>query len=286
MENINENFSILKDGKFLIIERRSPVRRGDTIHLSLRNVRLQEYRMQFTLENLGQNNVEGYLVDKYLNRKTQLDLNGVTPYNFIVQNTSASYDPNRFYIVFEKAKNIKVHPRATQQKSDISIDWNVEGNVDIVSHDIMHSGDGINFDKLINVPGQEAKGTDLSYAWLHSNVTEGDHYYKIRTIDRDGEIYYSKTVMVKVQAQEGSFVVYPNPVVNREMHLQVFNKASGRYVVELYNSSGVKVATRQFQHPGGNTEWIIKSDNLSAGNYQIIIKGPADSKSTQKLLLQ
>jgi hypothetical protein len=287
MENLNENFAVVKDNKFLIIERRTPVRRGDTIYLSLRNVRLQEYRLQFTLENMGQNNVEGYLVDKYMNRKTLLDLNGVTPYSFRVENVVASYDPNRFYIVFEKAKQIKVHPRAAQQKSDITVDWDVEGSVDVVSHDIMHSTDGVNFEKLVNIPGQEAKGVDPAYTWLHSDVKYGDHYYKIRTIDRDGEIYYSKTVMVKMQqSEEGRFVVYPNPVVNREMHLQVFNKPAGRYVVELFNSSGVKVATRNFQHSGGNTEWIIKSDKLAAGNYQIVIKGPAESKSTQKLLLQ
>jgi len=98
--NSAENLSIISGGKSLIIERRQPIVQADTIFFKFTNAAIQHYRFDFIAQNLASNGAQGYIIDRYLNTVTPLNMDGVTPYSFSVENVSGSKDPGRFLIVF------------------------------------------------------------------------------------------------------------------------------------------------------------------------------------------
>lgn len=74
--------------------------------------------------------------------------------------------------------------------------------------------------------------------------------------------------------------VFPNPVTNNNIQLQLNSAAPGKYSARLFNSIGQLVNTEILPHAGGTaTKVIAPVSQLNNGNYQLEITSP-DKKIT------
>jgi len=74
--------------------------------------------------------------------------------------------------------------------------------------------------------------------------------------------------------------VYPNPVVNGIINLQLNNQPQGNYGMRLLNKSGQTIMQKQIQHTGGSsTETISLDKYLPRGMYQLEVTKPDGTKS-------
>jgi len=68
--------------------------------------------------------------------------------------------------------------------------------------------------------------------------------------------------------------IYPNPIIDGNIHLWFNNMLPGIYTVRIYNSNGQLMLSRQIEHTGGKEEILVKRDKtMAAGNYQVNISG-------------
>ena len=102
MSNFEENFSVVNGGKTLSIDKRLPIVASDILYFDLSSTTVRNYQFEVTTQNLNHPNLEGHLVDNYLNIKTPIDLNGTTKVNFAVTTDPLSASSNRFSIEFVK----------------------------------------------------------------------------------------------------------------------------------------------------------------------------------------
>ena len=80
-----------------------------------------------------------------------------------------------------------------------------------------------------------------------------------------------------------NFQVYPNPVVDGNINLQVINPEKTTYHLELVNGVGQVIYRKVVQHPGGvSTQRIHINNGIAKGIYQLQIRSNS-TKSTLKL---
>ena len=92
----------IRDRSIIVIERRAMIDRQDTLHLNMLRMRAQSYQWEINSSNMDYPGRTGFLIDRYLNTSTPLDLAGTTTVNFNVANIAGSYAADRFIIVFNQ----------------------------------------------------------------------------------------------------------------------------------------------------------------------------------------
>lgn len=119
--NVDENIALMRDGKFLSIEFRPRPKLSDTLFLRL-YPKMQPYVLQLFSEGFPLKNVpiRAWLLDKYLDSQTEVNLYDTTFYSFTPDTDTNSYR-NRFQIVLKWGRQKEpVVARAVLSESDIA----------------------------------------------------------------------------------------------------------------------------------------------------------------------
>ncbi len=75
---------------------------------------------------------------------------------------------------------------------------------------IQHSTDGNSFTDIGTVKAIGSGATN-SYSFKDNNLIDGVNYYRLKSVDKDGAIMYSKVVSVQLIVNRLPFIVVPNP---------------------------------------------------------------------------
>ena len=279
MTNTSENLGIRSGGVDLVVERRKNITAADTIFFKMSGVRVQAYQIEIEAANLYAPGLEAWLEDSYLQNRTSLNLEGTTTINFTIANIPASYASDRFRIVFKPAAPAAPLPvtflsiNANRKNADVLVDWKVELEMNLKQYEVERSQNGVSFAKVTvvlmdrNNPG--------SYEWLDQEPAVGLNYYRIRSVDLDGKTSFSSIAKVMIDQPAGSISVYPNPVINGTLNLQLGNQPEGTYSMRLLNPVGQVLLTKKIEHNGGNyTEKINWDYKMARGMYQLEVTKP------------
>ncbi len=274
--NTNENLSIRSGAAVLVIERRHSIDQQDTVQFNLGGVRVQAYRFEFIADKLDEPGLTAYFEDSYLKTKIPLDLGGTTIVNFTIANIPGSYASNRFRIVFAPAKLLPLNitsVKAYRQNKNIQVEWNAENEVNVLRYEVEQSEDGNQFKKAQTVAARNTIAS--TYVWTDVNALAGFNYYRIKSIDVNGKVTYSKIVKVFMSSNETMISVFPNPVKNGVIDLQFQNQAEGTYAIRLMNKSGQVMVSREINHaPAARIETIPFDKYIPNGIYQLEVTRP------------
>jgi hypothetical protein len=225
---------------------------------------------------LQETGLQAFLEDHYLKTITSLNMSDSTVIYFKVENVKESMASNRFDIVFKKV--IVLPPvissiDAYSKDRDIKVEWNVIHENNIQQYEVERSFDGVQFTRVATV---SANNTDnSSYSWLDKYVLPGYYYYRIRMIDKTGQIAYSKTVKVLIGDGKSAISIYPNPITNGIINLRFINQPAGKYAIRLMNQLGQIIVSKQIERMNGSdTQPIRWNYNLAHGVYQLEIICP------------
>jgi hypothetical protein len=286
IQNSGENLGLSRDGQLLSVETRSPVSADDTLYFNTKNFSQQTYHLRFEPENMAADKLNAYLLDNYLHTSTPVSLTGKTEVDVTVNGDAASANAGRFMVVF---KQMEVLPmtftsiKAYQKDKDIAVEWNVENENSMLPYEVEKSLDGINFTKVATVAATNL-GT-ASYQWIDENASTGYNYYRIRSLDKTGKIMYSTMVRVLMDDGVASIAIYPNPITDGVVHIQLKNQPAGLYGLRLLNPLGQLVTAKQTGHGGGNGSLELKWDyHLAHGIYQLEVTRPDGSIVVIKVL--
>jgi hypothetical protein len=193
LENFGVNLGMIRNNKTLSVEKRMSFSANDTIFFNLNNTKQQQYRFEFITNGIQQSGLSGWLVDKYLNTTTPIDLNGNTSILFSVNVDSSSAAANRFSIVFIKPLAVPVNNKS-------------------------------------------------------------------------------------------SIVIYPNPVINGVVKVQLNNQPKGHYLVRLLNSLGQVILTKQINHAEGTSTESVGLNGIK-GIYMLELMKPDNNKVISKMII-
>ncbi len=283
--NINETFGILYGTTSLVLDCRPLLTKADTIFFKLAKARKFKYQFEFTAANLDQDNLAGFLEDQFLHTATPINLNSITIVDFEVTADAASAAVDRFRIVF-KPSAVFTNLTANVVNSDFGVYWTVANELNIKGYDVERSTDSVHFTKVAYKPSSGNSVTPVRYNWVNVSPPEG-YYYRIRSTSNNNVIGYSNIVKVKLNKNTSLIYVFPNPVIDNTLHLQMKSMPEGKCSIRLINNLGQVVNTSSFYHLAGTaTETIQPKSKLLKGLYQLEISAPDKTTTTIRVLVK
>ena len=192
---------------------------------------------------------------------------------------------NRFMIIFSPLNTLPItftNVKAYQQNANIAVEWKVNNERNIQNYQVDKSIDGNTFNTVSTVAAQNA--SIANYNWLDVNAVNGNNFYRVKSIDLNGQIKYSVIVKVTMGSVKPSIAIYPNPVTDGTMNLQMLNMPSGKYTIRLINTLGQVMFANQIDHQAGSSSEAIILGKLAKGNYELNITKPDQTIFTTKLV--
>jgi hypothetical protein len=135
------------------------------------------------------------------------------------------------------------------QANDVVLNWQIASEDDLKYFEIQHSTDGRNYNTL-----GKSQPNGNNYQYVHANVADGKHYYRILTLEKDGKQKQSR-VVVLVKGQAGTFIVglQQNPV-NSFVTTKLYSNKSQWANAVITDIAGRIIATSKTQIAKGEQQ--------------------------------
>lgn len=264
-------FSWSSDNVELAIDNR-PVDAGSVIKLGMAGLSSRSYSLSISNLDLPANLI-AFVKDKYNGNTLTPIFNGGS-FNFTVNSNPASAATDRFEIVFAPAAPLPVsltNVAAYTKNAGVQIEWRLSSEMNMDKYVVERSANGIQFSAVGNVASTGNSSTSTTYNLFDATPLNGANFYRIKMIDKNGQAIYSKIVKVNVGIVKQSVTVFPNPVVNDYVEIQLNNLKAGDYTLRLSNASGQVIATKMISHAGGSASANIEMKQAAKGIYQLVI---------------
>lgn len=286
--NINENIALYRNNNTLSAERRSDVYTTDTLFIRMWKTTQRVYAFQFDPSNMGA--VSAKLYDKYLNTYMDLNTSMVSWHEFTIDANAASMDQYRFMIIFRQSMLLPVSftsVSALHESNAVKVNWQVANQTNISGYQVEFSTNGTQF----NQAGSSIAAVNMNqadYSFNHKVYVTGTIYYRIKAMNNDGSYQYSAIVRVQAKGNnKGSMQVYPNPVQDQIIHLQMNNQATGNYQFRVVSQQGQVIVSKQMQNSSSNSTIDISLPSTTAsGIYQLEITSPNQEQTSKTVYIR
>lgn len=257
--------------ELLSINARKMPENEDTLFLHTARFTKSQYRLQIFAKYLDSSSLEPYLEDTYLKTSRLLSLTDTNNVLITINpSIAASLINNRFRIVFHKSGDVNgiiSSIRAVKENRTVKVSWEVSTEKDVQQYEIQRAGGTSGFTKL----GEMAKATGTSsqsYQWIDINPVMDINQYRIKVMMNDGSSFFSRLASVLMDEQKAEMKIYPNPVQQYEIKMQLTNMEKGKYTARLFDTKGQLVMNQVIDYDGLSRSLAIQiSRQLNKGMY-------------------
>src|SRR5258708_8160541 len=151
------------------------------------------------------------------------------------------------------------------QNNTAKLTWTMESQHNCKWFVLERSGDPGGYDSISVVAGLN-NGNTNQYNFFDPNMLKGNNYYRLRQVDMDGGIHYSKVLTLDNADVTGKMAIYPNPAI-AVLNFSVSSPAAQPVIVQVYNLSGMVLLTTRQQLNVGNNQQSVAIGGLKSGNY-------------------
>jgi hypothetical protein len=154
------------------------------------------------------------------------------------------------------------------ENSCANLTWVMENETNCKWFVIERAGDKGGYDSISVVEGVN-NNNQTTYTFEDENMVIGNNYYRLRQVDRDGIVRYSKVVTLYKNAPAttaNSMGIYPNPATST-INYTVASATSQQVIVQVFDISGVVLLTAQQQLYAGSNQQTVAVSSLKSGNY-------------------
>ena len=287
-----ETLGIMNGNDLLSIDARKMPGSGDTIYLYMERVTKPQYTLQIFSNQMAAARKTMYLQDTYLNTVQSLSLSDTNNIVFnVITGNVASSSPTRFRIFFRDITTLPISfktIKATIKQNDVLVEWSVADQNGTRKYEIEHSVNGTNFKLAGEVDAIGNNGLQ-DYQWLHTRAVQGYNYYRVNALTIDGRYVSSSIVKINfaaVNQTAASIRIYPNPVKDQRVNVEMTNMPKGRYSLELMTIQGRILLKENFDHAGGTgIRSIVIGTPLKQGMYYINVYSD-NSRFTKPVIIE
>jgi hypothetical protein len=144
--------------------------------------------------------------------------------------------------------------------------WKTADEMNVDKYIVEHSYNGVSFSAVGSVAAKNTSGTN-TYTFLHTNLTPGIHYYRIRRVDLNGVTELSDTHSIKISTQGANLVIRPNPVSGNMLTLSVNVAQNTRSAVQVLSMDGKMMSKSTVNLTAGSNLVNVDISFVPAGVY-------------------
>ena len=150
-----------------------------------------------------------------------------------------------------------------------NLTWVMENETNSKWFVIERSGDDGEYDSIGVVAGLN-NNSMTTYTFGDNNMLNGNNYYRLRMVDMDNVVRYSKIVSLydlqQTTTASSKMTIFPNPAA-ATINYTVASTSNQQVIVQVYNLAGVVLLTTENQLYAGSNMQTIAVSSLKAGNY-------------------
>lgn len=147
---------------------------------------------------------------------------------------------------------------ATPKNNSVVLDWKTYSENNVKSFEVQKSLNGTSFNSVATVSATN-NSNGAQYSFTDPQPVAGENYYRIKSVDVNGNATYSNIVSVKNILVNIS--VYPNPVTHS---LHIKGNFHGKTTVHIFDANG-RLIKNETLESNGNVH--INVNELSKGIY-------------------
>ncbi len=212
----------------------------------------------------------------------------ITPYNF----TAPDYRPApnspalSNYSFADQALPVTLANFSGETiKNDNFLYWETATEINNTGFEIQRSVNGQSYSSIGFVTTRAVNGnstSNLKYIFIDKNVQDGDSYYRLNQIDKDGKSSLSNVIVLSKTTPDklSLSVVYPNPVRDNNLNLLIASPLQQDVTVVINDASGRKVFQNKSLLVKGKNNYQLNVQSIAAGNYFVTII-PSDGSANQ-----
>lgn len=167
---------------------------------------------------------------------------------------------------------------ATKETSSVNISWKVSENETGDFFVVEKSTDGKNFAAIATVETNGMKG--ISEYASTDNASSSTTYYRLKMVNRDNSVSYSKVIIVKGENENVEIKVMNNPATS---NLNVSYKADKQInsTLKVYSMTGAQVYQAKLNGAAGTNNISVPVNQLQNGSYVLVIDSVQGRKAIQ-----
>jgi len=149
--------------------------------------------------------------------------------------------------------------------------WNTTSELNVAYYAIQRSTNGRDF---VTINKVAANNVYLAkYAYNDAINASGKVYYRIMIVEKNDAVTYSKTVAIMLNSALSLVSIYPNPVTNGNLSLQLQNSKSEVVSLQVVDMLGKVVKNQQAQLTAGINTISLDLAAIAKGSYVLLVKG-------------
>jgi len=176
---------------------------------------------------------------------------------------------------------------ANVKKVGIELVWSIKYEGLAMEYVLERSKDGLNFYPITKQTASNSNTAEgASYKYLDVVPYAGNNYYRVKKIDRNGEVSYSNVDSEYWDAMLAGVNIYPNPADDKIfVTFSETSNSTETISVRLTSVLGVEVGTATYELQTGGNTLVIDTKKVEKGLYFIeVIRGNA--KFTEKIVIK
>jgi len=174
--------------------------------------------------------------------------------------------------------------KAYEKGAGVQIEWTNLTEKDVVSYSVERSVNGRDFISISQLSARSNVSDAQSYLSF-DGAPSSTNFYRIKVVEADGHIVYSKLMKVDIGKSPKGLILYPNPVVGNDISIG-FTAATGQYNLSVVNAAGQQVYSQKISHAGGTvSQAITLPSTIKGGVYNMMISGD-NYKETKMFVIQ
>jgi len=153
----------------------------------------------------------------------------------------------------------------------VNLNWETTMEINNAYFSIERSDDNRNWSeiKLINSKGESTSAT--SYAYRDKSPIQGESYYRLIQVDRDGSINELNSIYLNCRNGLQYVEASPNPF-NEKLTIKIFSEREEELEVKMYSALGQLVYAKEISGSIGENKLSIEPNDLSVGQYFLTVK--------------
>lgn len=144
---------------------------------------------------------------------------------------------------------------------EVEVSWATASEFNNQYFIVERSTDGVNFSKLVEVPGAGTSEKGHQYHIIDAHPAIGVSYYRLTQVDFDGNVETFKVISVSLN-EPAELHIYPNPTADYIL----VDVDPADYEVSLRNSNGL-IVSGNFSQQEFNGRLRVNLESLHAGVY-------------------
>jgi Ice-binding-like/Secretion system C-terminal sorting domain len=169
--------------------------------------------------------------------------------------------------------------KAAKTNNAVELTWKVDNEISFAGYELERSPDGSNFYSIGSVASTQ-NAFVKTYQWTDNSPLAPINYYRLKMIDIDSRFKYSAILKINTNGKK-NISIYPNPVADHVIILQMYGQHKGRHFINIYNANGIKVMSSGIiQNENDGVRTIALDKNLQAGIYYLQLTDEGKNKES------